>query len=199
MPRDFQIQGESMVFVKGHVASYISGTIRQLGLATDQIQVSPHGDYNDLIVNAWGKGVVDTQFMLGYADITMNLIHFDITVLQECMRLSWGAPTMTDDGQFPHAGQRLGGGLARFANGNNYIGLNIMTAAQLANSYRFHYCHLTEAPVVLPLGNEAQIAQLHWRAVPYTQDPFGVLNATDGTTSGTGALGYLLWDHQLDT
>jgi hypothetical protein len=200
--RDFQIPGESLVFVKGNVVSYISGMLA-LGLATDQITVSPEFKHTDLVVNACGEGVPDVQWMLSAVNISMNLIHFDQTVLQECIRLSMGgqgaiaALNAGTDGTMARAGQRLGGGFARFASGNMLIGLNIVSPVQ-ANPYRFHYCYLAGTPVVLPLGVDAQVAQCNWRCIPYCVDPFGSLNATDGTTSGTGALGYKLWDHTLD-
>ena len=199
MARDFYIAGEVMVYVKGRSDSGIAN-ISELGLATDQIRVSPRSSYEDLPVNAWGRGIPDTQWMLQYVMVTINLIHVDPAILAECMRLSQGGGgNVGQDGVFARAGQRLGNNQARFAPsqvapatgllaGNNYIGLNLAAPVN-GIPWRFSYAHLADQPADFPLGTDKSVISTNWRVIPYIQDPWG---------NGTGAYNYVLWDHVLD-
>jgi hypothetical protein len=93
---------------------------------------------------------------------------------------------------------RMGNNAARFAAGNNYIGLNISNPVG-GIPYRFFYTYLAEPPFEHPMGTEKSIFSLNWRAIPYTQDPYGGGAAQPNTVPGFGALGALLYDHNLDT
>lgn len=198
MSRDFYINGESLVQVKGRTDCDIA-SLSQLGLSADPITVSPVFKHEDINVDAWGQAPADVQWMLAEVMISMNLIHFDPAVLAVCMRLSMGGGG-TQYGQMGRAGQRLGNNLPRFAPsqvnpatgnlaGNNYIGLNITSPVE-ALPYRFIFSYLANPPMTLPLGAKKSIVQVNFRAIPYTQDPYG---------GGTGAFGYQLWDNTLDT
>jgi hypothetical protein len=186
MARDFFIPGESLVQVKSRIDSGISA-LTQLGLAADAISVTPHFMHSDINVDAWGQAPADVQWMLAEVTISMNLIHVDRSVLDECLRLSMGnAPFI---GTLGRAGQRLGNNSARFAIGNSFIGLNI-TSPVAGKPWRFFYAYLADNPVEIPCGVEKAIFRCNWRAIPFTQDPYG---------AGLGAFGSVLWDYTLDT
>lgn len=186
MARDFFINGESLVLVKGAVGTAIA-SLSELGLADTPIQVSPQFEHMDINVNAWGRAPADVQWMLGWANISMQLVHFDANVLDVCIGLSMGgAPAI---GAMGRAGQRMGAGVVRFAAGNRFVGLNIASPGA-GKPYRFLFAYLATPPYTFPLGNERSLVQLNWRAIPFTTDPYG---------GGTGALGAYIWDHNLDS
>jgi hypothetical protein len=189
MARDFFINGESLVYVKGRADSSI-GTLSELGLASGPIVISPVFNHRAINVNAWGEAPAEMQFMLSEVRVTMTLIHFDRTIMDVCITESMaGAPAI---GQLPRAGARMGNNLARFAAGgalgNHYIGLNIASPVG-SKPWRFYYAFLAERPLEMPLGAERSAVITNWRAIPYTQDPWG---------GGTGAQGAVIWDHTLD-
>ena len=197
MARDFYINGESLVLVKGRSDSAI-GSLSQLGLASDPITVSPGFKHKDINVNAWGEAPADVQWMLSDVNVSMTLMHFDSTVLATCWQLSMGGSLV--EGQMGRAGQRMGNNQARFTaatgspatgnnSGNNYIGLNIASPVQ-GTPWRFFYAYLAQPPFRFPLGVEKSAVTLNWRVIPYTQDPYN---------GGLGAYAYPLWDHTLDT
>lgn len=196
MARDFWINGETMVYVKGRSDSAIA-SLTELGLADSSIRITPNFRYDDIKVDAWGEIPPEVQFMLSDVMITMTLVHFDRSVLATCLQLSQGgAPS---EGQMARAGQRLGNNQPRFGPatgspptgnnaGNNYIGLNLSSPVA-GQPWRFYYTYLTGPPMEFPLGAERSVVTLHWRAIPYTQDPY---------QGGLGAYGQYLWDHTLD-
>lgn len=186
MARDFHINGESLVLVKSRSDSAL-GSLQELGLASDKITCSPRFKHRDINVDAWGEAPADVQFMLAEVGISMTLIHYDRTILEACIALSTGSNT--SEGVLPRAGTRLGGGVARFAAGNNYIGLNISSPVE-GRPWRFYFCYLADTPFSYPLGTEKSMVTLNWRAIPYTTDPY---------QGGVGAQGQVLWDHELDS
>jgi hypothetical protein len=200
MARDFEIQGESLVYVKGNTASAIP-IMTQLALSPDAIRVSPVVHHEDCNVDAWGRAPADVQWMLAEARISMTVVHFDPAVLQECVRLSMGGAvgTTLGFGSMARAGTRLGNNAPRFGQNlttgayNNYIGLNI--SAPINNlPWRFFYAYLMDPPFDWPLGTRRSITTLNWRVVPYTQDPANIINGII-----TGAQNYQLWDRTLDS
>ena len=183
------INGESMVSVKGNVNTTIA-SISQLGLSDGSIRVSPEFRHKDLMVDAWGAEMpADVQFKLAAVRITMTLIHFDRTVMDQCIIEGMAGAGGGAVGALARAGLRMGGGNARFAANNHYIGLNIASPIS-SKPWRFYYAYLAGTPMEFPLGVESSIVTLNWRAVPYTTDPWG---------GGTGSAGVVLWDHTLDT
>lgn len=184
MGRAFYIEGECMVLVKGPSNSTI-GTLSQLGLTSDPIEVVQDYRHLPIDVNAYGQVPPEIQAMGMMARVTMNLVHFDPTVLATCVQLAQQAPA---EGQLGHAGALMGNGLARFAVGNNYVGLNLQSAIG-AQPWRFLYTLLIGQPLSWPLGAERSIVRVSFQAVPYSQDPWN---------GGTGSYGVTLWDHTLD-
>lgn len=185
MARDFWINGESLVAVKGPVGSLI-GSITELGLTVDQIRITPDFRHKAINVDAWGEAPPETQFMLATVGIQLDFIHFDRTILDECLRLSMaGAPAI---GQLPRAGARMGNNSPRFSATNNYIGLNI-TSPVGNKPWRFFYTFMTNPPMQFPLGTEKSVVTTSWVAVPFTTDPY---------QGGLGAQGQALWDYVLD-
>lgn len=189
MARDFQINGQCLVYVKGCSSSAI-GNLSELGLTTDQIRVTPVFRTRDIDVNAWGDVPPEIQFKLAEVRISMTLVHFDYDVLNACLTESMaGAPAL---GQLPMAGARMGNNKARFGanpNGNHYIGLNL-TSPVGGRPWCFLYSMLTNPPVDIPLGTDRTAVVCNWRAIPYTQDPWN---------GGNGSYGVALWTHVLDT
>lgn len=186
MARDFFINGESMCYVKGAGGSGI-GNLTELGLAEGPIRVTLDFHHRPINLDAWGAEVpIDMQWMLAGANIAINFINFDRTILDICMIESMGgAPAI---GQMQRAGPRLGGGNARFAQNNHFISLNI-ASPQASKPWRFYSTYMVGSPVDFPLGTEKSVVQTTWRAIPYAVDPWG---------AGLGARGVVLWDYQLD-
>lgn len=196
MARSIHVPGEAMVFVKGAQGTAIA-SLSQLGLAASEVRITPVFKKMDVNVNAWGDAPVDVQHMLAEVLISMDLVHFDRTVLDECIRLSMGGGGASL-GEVNRAGALLGNNLARFASGNRYIGLNIASPVS-AKPWRFYYAYLADNPAEFPVGVQRSIVSCNWRAIPYTNDPWGGGTAQPNTVAGTGALNAVIWDHTLDT
>lgn len=188
MARDYFLNGETLVSVKGPTGSTIA-SLTELGLAESPIVVTPHFRHKAIKVDAWGDGAPETQFFLASVTVSMSLVHIDRTVLDECIRLAMagGAGVGTAVGRLPRAGARMGNGGARFASNNNYIGLNLYSPVG-NKPWRFYFAYLMD-PLSSPLGTERTPFGLQWQVDAYTVDPWN---------SGSGASGTTLWDHQLD-
>jgi hypothetical protein len=208
MARDFKINGETMISVKGRSDGLIP-LLTQLGLAADQVNVQFEVEHEDIIVNAWGKFPAEVQVFGGAANISMNLIHVDEAVLEYCWQEAMGGTASF--GQLARAGARLGNNTARFApantvnpatglvtTGNHLIGLNISSPV-LQLPYRFWYAYMSSPPITYPLGAEKSVIAVTWRAFAYTTDPWGGSIAQPGTVAGTGAQGAILFDRVLDS
>jgi hypothetical protein len=206
MSRDFQINGPTLVNVIGNSQSAFPSST-QLGLSDTPIQLRVHMEHEDIVVNAVGRSVSETQYMGGWADISMTLVHFDRNVLSACLIESYGMNSgvggtppgtaqLALEGTLGGAGFRLGNNLPRFgATGNatpsqqnHYIGLNF-TSPIGAIPWRFLFTYLTQQPIEYPLGVEKSIIQLNWRAICYQQDPYN---------GGLGLQGQVLFDHGQD-
>lgn len=190
MARDFFINGPTMVSVKGRSDSAIAN-LTELGLSETAIRVQLDFKHMPIQVDAWGGQIPpELQMMLASASLTINLVHFDRAVLDECLRLSMaGAPAI---GQLPRAGARMGNNLARFAPGgvagNHYIGLNL-TSPVGAKPWRFFFSYMTGPAMNFPVGAERSVAVVNWNVVPFSQDPYG---------AGTSSQGQALWDYGSD-
>ena len=195
MARGFYIQGEAMTYVKGPTGSAIASTV-QLGLPADKIQCSIEPRYRDMNLDAFGGEIPpDVQCMLAAVNVTMDLIHFDPTILDECQRLSMGLAGIAGGviGTLPHAGTRLGGGGALYTSAtNNLMQLQIAApAGSPALPWRFYAGYMPQA-YTYPLGTEKSIVRVTWRFIPYP--PSG-----DPWNSGNGAQGVVLWDRPTTT
>ena len=198
MSRDFYINGESMVTVKGNPILGL-GTLVQLGLTADPITVTHNFKHRDMNVDAYGgpEGIPpDVQWMLGEVYVQMTLIHFDPAVLALCHQAAMGGALA--EGSVARAGTRLGANGPRFGGGNVYIGLNIASPV-VARPWRFWYSYIVGAPAQWPLGTEKSIVQLTWRCIPYTQDPWGGSASQPNTVAGGGAGGAIIYDRTADT
>src|SRR5678816_1194987 len=110
MARNYFVEGEAMVLVKGRSDSAIAN-LSQLGLTSDQIVISVEYKHLEIGVNAYGYVPPEMQGMGMFARINMTLVHFDPTVLAACVGEALaGAPAF---GQLGHAGALMGNGLAR--------------------------------------------------------------------------------------
>lgn len=190
MARNYYVEGESMVMVKGRSDSIIAN-LSELGLTSEPIRISVQNHRLNIRVDAYGDGPPESQFMGAGATIQMTLVHFDKTVLNFCIQEAWGASPAF--GALGHAGSLMGNGQPRFGpggiNGNHFIGLNIISAlGQLP--WRFFYASLADNPMVWPLGTERSLVQLTWQAFPYSIDPWN---------GGNGSFGVPIWDHTADT
>ena len=205
MARDFFINGESMVSVRGAAGTSIA-TVQQLGLADSPIVVTLDGRYLDVIVNAWGTDLpAEVQYMLSSANISMTLVHVDRSILDVCLQESMGGIAaggttdgggVTTPGQVSRAGARLGNNAARFAATNHYISLGIQSPVA-SKPWTFYYTYLTGPPMEHPLGVERSIIRVNFRAIAFTNDPWGGGTAQPNTVAGTGAKGAKLWEHSL--
>lgn len=197
MARDFYVNGECLVLVKGRTDSSIS-SLSQLGLAADPVRVTPVFRHQDINVDAWGQAPADVQWMLAEMMVSMTMIHFDRTVLNTCIALSMGGgqPAV---GQMARAGTRLGGGVTRFMPGNNYIGLQL-TSPVGGIPWQFFFTYLMDPPVEFPLGTEKSLLPLRWRVIPYPLPSTSLPAGSDPYGNGLGATNYPLWSHTvLDT
>ncbi len=196
MSRDFYVNGESMVFVKGQAGTGIA-TLQQLGLCDSPIRITLNTRYLDIITDSWGPQLpVDVQYFLSDALIQMTLVHFDPTILAVCINESQASVPFV--GFVGRAGTRMGNNRARFAVGNSFIGLNIASPVQ-GTPWRFYYAYLVGPPFTWPLGTERSLVTLNWRAIAYTNDPWGGGTAQPNGAAGTGSYQAVLFDNTLDT
>ena len=196
MARSLHVPGEAMVAVRGASDSSISARIN-LGLAASELKITPVFKKLDVNVNAWGDAPVDVQHMLDEVRISMDLVHFDRDVLDELIRLSMGGGSAVI-GEVNRAGTLLGNNTARFAAGNRYVSMYI--SSPVSNKpWRFFYAYLADNPVDFPVGVQRSIVNCNFRAIPYTNDPWGGGTAQPNTVAGTGALRAVIWDHNIAT
>lgn len=188
----FFINGETMVQVKSNGLSSISN-LTQLGLSDMPIRVSLDFKHLDIKVDAWGQMPPEIQFMLAGAVVSMTLVHFDRSVLDECWRLSMGGASAV--GTLPRAGSRMGNAFSPVgANANNFIQLSL--TSQVGNKpWRFLTAYLASPPADFPLGTERSVVSVQWRVIPY---PNGAVPG-DPWNNGSGASGTVLWDYVAAT
>jgi hypothetical protein len=184
--RRIVVNGESLVYVKGPAGSAIAN-LSELGLSDNPIVISIQPSHKEVLLDAWGDVPLDVQTMNTQATCTMTLIQFDPDVVEEIARLSMGGASAT--GRVARAGTLLGNGLARFAAGNNYFGLNIASPVG-QRPWRFFTTYMPQPAVQWPLGAEKTVVTLSFRAIPYTEDPW---------RGGIGAQNFPLYDNTLDT
>ncbi len=188
MARQYFINGETMITVKGNATSQIA-TVQQLGLSQDAIEVTEYYMQDDIGVDAYGNtphpNPPDMQIFGSYATFTTNLVHYDPVILQECIRLSFGnAPV---EGQQSRAGSLYGGNVALYAPGNCYI--SVGTSSPVGNiPWTFLSCHMAQQPFIYPLGTKRSIVRVQWRAIAYSVDPWN---------GGTGSQGVPVYTHNV--
>jgi hypothetical protein len=185
--RDFQINGETLVRVRGNPSTpFASAT--DLGLAQKEVRIVPRFVHHDVHIDDFGPDVpVDVHWMLAEVSIRMTLAHYDANILKAVWAESMGGGT---EGTMVGAGTPMGAGVAVGAAGNHYVSLNLLSPV-LGLPWRFRACYLANTPFEQPLGTERTLAVLTWRAIPYVPYPSSV-----GELTSTGAV---LWDRVLDT
>ena len=188
MARDFFTNGETMVSVRGNLATILIST--QLGLAQDPIEITINHQHMDVGVDAWGGRRIppEIQYFLSDATIRMNLVHIDRDRLDDCLRLSMGGVATV--GLVPRTGTRMMNNGALYSSANSLIELHLSSPVG-GKIWRFPAAYLTGPPVEFPLGTERSIIKLTWRAIPHPAigtilDPWG---------GGTGSTGAILWSH----
>jgi hypothetical protein len=217
MPRDFNVPGECLVMVKGgiHTAFYASGrdlsAVTMLGLAKDSISVSPVFKHKDVNADDFGPDVpAEVMAMLAECRVRMLLHHFDRNTLDSCVGESVGnvapfvpnvGPRDAEAGLLVNAGTLLGGGFPMFSSGNRLISLNL-TSPQMEWPWRFRSSYI-DAPLLYPMGVEAQQVLVEWRVFPYAPIMSG-LTFVSGSSQLMGSpieissSGIPLWDRRLD-
>lgn len=186
MSRQVYINGESMVYVKGPAGSLIAN-LTELGLAQNQVVITLMAHHDEIMADAWGKAPFDIQTKLARVNVSMDLIHFDRLILEECNRLSMGGGNAI--GRIGRAGTLLGGGVAVGQTGNNFIRLNIASPVGQV-PWRFFASYIPGGTPQFPVGAEKTVAQMQWTCIPYTTDPW---------QGGSGAANFPLFDHVLDS
>lgn len=200
MARDFQIFTEALVRVRGgaHLSGVMS-TVTDLGLAEKPITIRPNWVHRDIHYDDFGPNVPpEVMWMLADVQISMRLVHYDQLILDTCMieaeaggsafSAAAVAAATRFAGTLAPAGSLMGNNLPLFASGNHYISMSIVPAiGPLGNQlpYRFPSCYLTGPAVVLPLGTEKTLAEVTWRAIPYTPYPLATSLVFTSGTSGT--------------
>ncbi len=188
MARQYFINGETMITVKGNATSLIA-TVQELGLSQDAISVTEDYNHDDIAVDAYGNtnGInpPDQQIFGAQVVVKMNLVHYDVLILQECVRLSMGnAPV---EGQLSRAGTLMGGNQPLYGTANNFISVGISSPVG-GIPWTFLSCYLFQRPVTYPLGTKRSIVDLLWRGIAYSVDPWN---------GGTGSQGVPLYTHNV--
>ena len=227
MARSFQINGPTMVMVKGNGALNLSGQppfyasspfygygqLSQLGLAADNVTVTPRYVNRDISVTDFGPNVpAEVMWMLSDVTIRMNLVHYDKAVLDGCTAESMaGGMGLLNipfalEGYMAPAGSLMGNGLPLLSSGNHYISLNLLSPV-LGAPWRFPASYLSDPPFSMPLGTKITPVPLTWRAIPYVPPSTGggysqSVSGLAGGLTGVGDIlssGVPLWYRTLDT
>ena len=211
MPRDFQINGESLVLVKfgEHIPPALSNipgsvsNLSELGLASEGIRITPRFVHHDLRVDDFGPNIpAEVLHQLADCTVSMTLIHYDVNTLDLCLGESLGGlevggfpgPTGVFIGTMNAAGTPLGGFVPYLQSGYHYTSMSILSP-QLNFPWHFPAAYLAGTPMDLPLGTHASMTKLTWRAIPYNIPRNGDSPDFDGEIVSSGAI---LWDHIPD-
>lgn len=179
MARDFCIFGACMVKVKGGEHLTERGGIfngndlptlqepTELGLTSDQIQITPVYQKRDVLINNFAGAPIDKMNRLAMAYITTNFVHFDEDVLDVCFResLAGGGDPSNRGFSFGKSGRLLGNGLPMYASGNYLLGMALIST-DATRQWRFPSVFVDER-VVFPIGSERSIVSVTWGILPY--------------------------------
>lgn len=166
MARQYVVNGETLIQVKGHSNSSIS-SLSNLGVTSGPINVIVQDSVDDILTDPTGKATpIDAQTMGGIATISFSLLHFDRAILDAIYALSVGG---TAPGTMGRAGQVMGNGLARLASGWLFFGMNL-TAPVAGSGWNFKACRLGDQ-YSFPLGTERSVVGVTIKAIPYVADP----------------------------
>lgn len=220
MARDFQINGECLVKVKGgaHISGFMFPEPAELGLAAEGIVIEPRFYHEDIRCDDFGPSVpADVMWNLAEVNIRMLLIHYDVNILDYCLSEAMGGTLFSGNiamgaGIVAPAGVIMGGYKNYFASGWHYISLNLLSPV-LGLPWRFRAAYLTGQPLKIPLSTEKTVVELNWRAIPYAVPTLplsggaSIFSALTQTTSGgllfqsaeISSSGVPLFDNTLDT
>ena len=185
-----------MIYVKGNGTLALSGGIaggqfHELGLASEQVRITPNFRYRDVFTDNFGPDVpADVLWHLADVTIRLPLIHYDDRVLDAMISESMGGirdefvpgpgmgPTQRA-GICAAAGTPMGGLIPLYLSGNHYFGLQLDGGQAISGRpWRFPACYLTGPPVEYPLGTQVTVPVLTVRAIPYR------INQSELTLSG---------------
>ncbi len=195
MARDFLINGESMVTVKGGAHTSGIRNVTQLALASEGIIVSPRIYSHSVKVDDFGPYVPpEVMIQIAEVNISMTLVHTDYDVLRECIAESIGG--MTTWGMLSPAGTMMGRGKALYTSGCHWMGLSIASPF-MGIPWTFPSAYLPSPPINIPLGTTRMLIQLDWRAIPYVVMQSGGAPYTSGDSRGIEiqSSGAVLWTH----
>lgn len=153
MPLAFSTNGNTLVTVDG----------AELGLTSEPVQISIALRHNDVPIQTFGGAMGtpgEVQQMMADATISMALVYYDNSVLQAALTKSIGGGSQ---GVMPIAGTFMG-------QGNKFCVLNLSSPVA-GTPWTFPSAYLTGNPITIPIGNEATIAVVTWRAIPYSSNP----------------------------
>lgn len=177
MARDFYINGECLVYVKGNGALGLGVSqngppgVWELGLAEENVTISPTFNHQDKMADSFGPNVPpELLWQLVEIQVRMTLVHFDKDVLNACAVESMAGGTLAS---MVPAGTPMGGGLPLYTFGNHWIGLFLASPVGQLPWY-LPAATLTRQPLEWPLGTSRSRVQLTWRCIPYAPQPLVV-------------------------
>lgn len=219
MTRDYQVNGECLISVRGgdHLSGGIGQFLTQLGLTDREgvVKITPTWVHRDVKVDDYGPEIpAELQWQMAQARVSMTLVHYDRSVLDQCIGEAMGgsADQSLDigfrAGTLAPAGQTFGRFKPMFASGNHYIQVNLSSLTTYP--WRFRSCVLEGPPLEIPLSTKRSHVRLSWRAIPYTtvqlMSGLGTLLSlasglvVDGIIFRSGneisSSGVVLWDHE---
>lgn len=198
MSRDFIVPGPCMVYVKGEDKP--GSGLRQrkeLGLSEGPIQVSLNIRHKKIMASDYGSEVpAEMLWMLVDATIQMSLVHYDVNVLDDCIKASMAGSSPSS---LNGAGIPMGGNVDNLDEGCHYISLNLYPVgtptAVVISPYRFFSSFLTGSFGAIPLGTERSVIPLTWQAIPYKALPI----PSDGSVPELTSANAILYDRSLDS
>lgn len=187
MARDFCVNGETLVKLKGSSSQSAIASVCELGLTSDDVRIIPRWIHEDMHVNDFGPDVPpDVLCMLADVTIRMTMIHYDNAILSACIAETMGGGT---EGTLRGAGTPMGGYNRLYTEYCHYISLNLMSP-QLNRPWLFYACYLASPPLEYPIGTTVSAVPLTWRAIPYAN---GLALPND---FGIQSVGTVIWDHE---
>lgn len=163
MARAYYINGQCLVSYNGS----------ELGLSdgNGRVTIRPIMNHMEIDVDGWKNMPPERQiFPLGL-DVSMTLVHFDISVLQTAM---------VNSTQGVVEGRNARGGVLLGANGG-YGTLTLSSPGPAAKPVTVSSVYIKDQ-YELPLGAERSLLSIVWRSVGYVADPYNSGNGSLGTT-----------------
>ena len=199
--RDFIINGETLVSVKGPVSSTLEDK-SELGLALGPVRILPRSLRRNIFSDYTGSDVPrDLMTNLADVNIKMTLIHYDNRILAACIAESMGRSltdqeSITDsgsEGTLTGVGTLMGGGNQLFSPGCHYLSL-YLSSPVLDYPWRFFTCYLDTPPIEIPIGVQKNLVELNWKAIPYML-PTSQLRIKYISEESVSSKPALLWAH----